>query len=56
MPGNIVVINDGNELSFYVGDSKMEGLIEYLNKIGYKENDQSEAEVKDNRPHSKVAA
>ena len=34
MPGNIVQINRAEELEWYVGDSKMEDLIEYLNEIG----------------------
>ena len=34
MPGNIIQINRAKELEWYVGDSKMEDLIEYLNKIG----------------------
>jgi len=37
MPGNLVVINNSKELSFYVGDSKMEKLIKFLYKIGIKE-------------------
>ena len=35
MPGNIVQINRAEELEWYVGDSKMEDLIEYLNEIGF---------------------
>ena len=35
MPSNIVQINKAEELEWYVGDSKMENLIEYLNKIGF---------------------
>lgn len=35
MPGNIITINGVTE--YYVGDSKMPGLIEYLDKFGYKE-------------------
>ena len=34
MPGNSVVINDSKDLNWYVGDSKMEELIKYLDKIG----------------------
>jgi len=34
MPGNSVKINDGKSLNWYVGDSKMDKLIEYLDKIG----------------------
>ena len=35
MPGNLVVIN--NQLTWYVGDSKMEELIEHLDKVGMRE-------------------
>ena len=34
MPGNIVRINNNDELEWYVGDSKMGELIKYLNKVG----------------------
>lgn len=37
MPGNIVKINNSDELEWYVGDSKMKSLIEFLDKIGYRE-------------------
>jgi len=37
MPGNIIKINNNDELKWYVGDSKMEELIKFLNKIGFKE-------------------
>lgn len=39
MPGNTVKINNFNGLEFYVGDSKMEGLLEYLNRHGIKKED-----------------
>ena len=35
MPGNIIQINKAEELKWYVGDSKMADLIEYLNRIGF---------------------
>ena len=35
MPGNIVQINGAEELEWYVGDSRMEELVEYLNRIGF---------------------
>ena len=35
MPGNIVQINSAKELEWYVGDSKMPELIDYLNEIGF---------------------
>ena len=34
MPGNEVKINGYPKLTWYVGDSEMEKLIEYLDKIG----------------------
>jgi len=34
MPGNEVRINGYPKLTWYVGDSEMEKLIEYLDKIG----------------------
>lgn len=37
MPGNIIKINNSKELEWYVGDNRMEELIEFLNKIGFKE-------------------
>lgn len=37
MPSNIIQINYSNELVWEVVDSKMDNLIDYLNKIGDKE-------------------
>lgn len=37
MPGNIVTINSSKSLEWYVGDSKMEELISWLNENGIKE-------------------
>ena len=34
MPSNIIQINRAEGLESYVGDSKMEDLIKYLNEIG----------------------
>lgn len=34
MPGNIIQLNRAKELEWYVGDSKMKDLIEYLGEIG----------------------
>ncbi|MFC2019624.1 hypothetical protein ACFLU4_06735 [Chloroflexota bacterium] len=34
MPGNIIQINASKKLEWYVGDSKMDTLIAYLDKIG----------------------
>lgn len=39
MPGNIIQINRAKELEWYVGDSKMEDLIKYLNEIGFPTNE-----------------
>ena len=36
MPGNIIKINDSIE--FYIGDSKMKKLVEFLRKNGHPEN------------------
>ena len=38
MPGNTVQINNYAKLTWYVGDSEMEKLIEYLDKIGARDN------------------
>ena len=38
MPSNFIQINYSDELSWQVGDSKMGGLIAYLDKIGYRNN------------------
>ena len=35
MPGNLIVIN--RRLTWYVGDSRMEELIEFLHKVGFQE-------------------
>jgi len=37
MPGNIIKINNSEDLQWYIGDSKMDKLIKLLNKIGFKE-------------------
>jgi hypothetical protein len=37
MPGNLVVINGSEGLTWYVGDSKMPELLEFLHKIGFQE-------------------
>ena len=36
MPSNIVQINHAEELEWYVGDSRMEDLISYLEDIGFR--------------------
>lgn len=38
MPGNTVKINNSKNFEWYIGDSKMEDLINFLNKNGLKEN------------------
>ncbi len=43
MPGNIVRINSAKELEWYVGDSKMDALIAYLDKVGFREKRNSKA-------------
>ena len=39
MPGNIIQINSSKELEWYVGDSKMEDLINYLDEVGFRASD-----------------
>jgi len=34
MPGNTITINGSEGLTWYVGDSKMDELMEFLHKIG----------------------
>jgi len=34
MPGNLIVINKSEGLTWYVGDSKMDELMGFLHKIG----------------------
>ena len=36
MPGNIIQINGNKDFEWYVGDSKMDALIAYLNKVGFR--------------------
>lgn len=46
MPGNIIVIN--GLIEYYVGDSKMDGLLEYLDEHGLKrEKEKAETERKE---------
>lgn len=42
MPGNTVKINSYDQLEWYVEDSKMEELIKFLDKVGFKINDQNQ--------------
>ena len=42
MPGNIVTINDSENLAWYCGDSQMEKIIGILNTFGLKHNSGSE--------------
>lgn len=39
MPANFVRINDCKNWKWYVDDSKMEELIKFLNKIGFRNKD-----------------
>jgi len=36
MPGNTVKINKSDDMNWYVGDSKMPGLLDYLKEHGFK--------------------
>ena len=36
MPGNLISVNDSKDLIWYVGDSKMDKLIKFLDKVGFK--------------------
>jgi len=38
MPGNTIKINKCNELEWYIGDSQMDKLIDFLDSIGFKIN------------------
>ena len=42
MPGNLVIINRSEKLTWYVGDSEMDKLIEYLHKVGHQEQHEGE--------------
>ena len=42
MPGNLIVINSTKELEWYVGDSRMEELMSFLDEIGTKEDTSEE--------------
>ena len=44
MPGNIIKINNSDKLSWYVGDSKMESLIHFLDEVGFREGDEEDDE------------
>lgn len=44
MPGNTIKINNREELSWYVGDSKMDALMEWLNTEGIKEHQEKEVD------------
>ncbi len=41
MPGNVIIVNGSPKLSWYVGDSKIGEVTEYLNKIGVRLNSDS---------------
>lgn len=42
MPGNIIKINDSKDHGWYVGDSKMDLLIAFLNEIGTRQTKEPE--------------
>lgn len=44
MPGNIVRINDSDDFEWYVGDSKMEELIKWLEENGERLREQTPPE------------
>lgn len=44
MPGNTVLINNSKELEWYVGDSRMDALIEWLKTNGMKTEDEDNIE------------
>lgn len=48
MPGNTVIINNSKELEWYVGDSKMDELIKYLDDVGMREQNKCQAKVAEN--------
>lgn len=45
MPGNLVQINDSKELMWYVGDSQIDELIEWLNVHGLKEKPEEKPKI-----------
>jgi len=47
MPGNLIRINGAEKLTWYVGDSKMEKLIKFLNKTGTQEQPEAQQEVEE---------
>ena len=49
MPGNLIVINGSEGLTWYVGDSKMDELMEFLHKVGVQQ--QPEAPEPGKQPH-----
>ena len=48
MPGNLIVINGAEELTWYVGDSKMDELIKHLDAVGFRESDEEESNIEEN--------
>jgi hypothetical protein len=49
MPGNQIVIN--NAIKYYVGDSKIEELLTWLDSNGIKQGSEANAESEDTKPH-----
>ena len=42
MPGNLIRMNNARELEWYIGDSKIEPLILYLDEIGFRTSEEDE--------------
>jgi len=47
MPSNIIQINHAEELGWYVGDSKMDDLINFLDDIGFRSNEDDDTTSSD---------
>jgi len=54
MPGNIISINDWAD--FYVGDSKMSGLIAYLDEQGLPENEAAKELLQEEKGEIPIAS
>jgi len=47
MPSNQIVIN--KTIEYYVGDSKMEELLTWLDSNGFKQGEETDAEIEDEK-------
>jgi len=47
MPGNVVKINNFDTLTWYIGDSQMDDLMEYLDQHGYRMDETESADAKE---------